>query len=163
MVRGAGDVSLIIPLAAHRVGVLKLPLDGQRRTELRDEVLFRAGRIARGPVAGTERLDSAVRPSAVMVLLRDHRVGAVVRVDGGRGVPAEAERTEKCALRAEAHQMSLLVVVDRQRTEEDGAVGRDGGRRTRIVEDTAGPWLVGSGIDAFRRAHAASPWIAVLG
>src|SRR5438309_9920257 len=87
------------PLARHHAG------DGVGgRTELGDEVLLRAVRIAPGAVGGTERLVVAVRPDPTVVVVLDHDgVRAVVRVDRRGDVPAEQEVSEKLAGGAEVH------------------------------------------------------------
>src|SRR5262245_50321452 len=108
------------------------------RTELRDEVLLRAPRVASRAIRRTEGFVVAVGPdAAVVVVLDDDRVRTVVLIDGRRDVPSEREVTKKAARGAETHQASLVVVVAREGAVHDAAVRRDDRRRRGVVDRTS--------------------------
>ena len=75
----------------------------------------------------------------------DHRVGAAVEVDRGRGVPAERVGGEEAAVGRELHQVALGVVVAGGGAEEDAAVRRHHRRGGRLVEDETGPGRFSAG------------------
>src|SRR2546422_5405698 len=84
--------------AAQRVRVLEAPLDAQVGPKLRDEELLRALRIRGVAILGTDHRIVAVRPEpAVVIVLDDDGVRAVVLVDARCRVPPESEGAKELA------------------------------------------------------------------
>ena len=145
-----------LPRATERVRVLEFPLDVHVVVELRDEVSLRVVWCDGCAVGRAKLFDVAVRPGCVVVVFDDNRVGSAVRVDRGRYVPSEGVGALKLPCRAEFEEVALRVVVKGEDTEEDAAVGRDGGRGRAVVEDSSWRRLVRARVNARVGAHAAA-------
>src|SRR5262249_54864584 len=79
------------------------------------------GRFAHRQVARAKGLYTAIRPSAVVVVLDHHRVRAIVSVDGRWAVPSESEGIEELTIRAEAISSRVVFQLRADRVIREGA------------------------------------------
>ena len=96
-----------------------------------------------------------------MVVLRDDGVGAVVRVDRRRIVPAEGVGGQELPAGAELHQVALKIGVEGEGAVEDAAVRQHHRHGGRVVEHEAGAAPVLPRVDAGVSAGAAAAGRAV--
>src|SRR5690348_1861338 len=83
-----------VGLIGVEIRVLKLPFDIEIGVELRD--------VKRAWPRRAERISRTVQRSLVVIVFKDDRVGAAVRIDRRRGVPAEVVRAREVAVRVKA-------------------------------------------------------------